>query len=90
MTTVMLVSMPAGATVSNAVSRATLGVTPLELTLPRSADELSLQLELGGHAPQRRVVRLDENQRLELWLTPLARPAPKKPRAISEGVLDAY
>ena len=90
LTTVALVSTPPGAMVSNVVTGAALGVTPLELTLPRGHDELTLQLELGGHAPTRRVLRLDENQRLELSLTPLARPAPKKRRGISEGVLDAY
>ncbi|MDP1917608.1 MAG: serine/threonine-protein kinase [Myxococcales bacterium] len=90
LTTVALVSTPPGAVVSNAVTGAALGVTPLELTLPRGHEELTLQLELGGHAPERRVLRLDENQHLELSLKPLARPGPKKRRAISEGVLDAY
>lgn len=90
MTTVALVSTPPGAVVSNAETGAALGVTPLELTLPRGQDELSLQLDLGGHAPERRVLRLDENQHLELSLKPLAKPAPKKRRGISEGVLDAY
>ncbi len=90
LTTVELVSTPPGAAVSNAETGAALGVTPLELTLPRGHEALTLQLELGGHAPERRVLRLDENQRLELSLTPLARPAPKKHRGISEGVLDAY
>ncbi len=89
-TTVMLVTTPQNAVVSNVVTGAMLGRTPLEVSLPKQDDTLELQLALDGYLPQRRVVHLDENQRLELALTPVPRVTVKKRRMLTEGVLDAY
>lgn len=89
-TTVMLVTTPPGAMVTNAVTGAILGRTPLEVSLPKRDDTLELQLALDNYVPQRRVVHLDENQRLELVLTPVPRVTVKKRRMLTEGVLDAY
>jgi serine/threonine protein kinase len=89
--TVMVVTLPPGATVTRTDTNALLGQTPLELRLPKSHEPTTLRITLAGYQPLTRVTTFDSNQRLEFALTPLPlRPPPRAPRPVREGVLEAF
>jgi serine/threonine-protein kinase len=74
-------SVPEGAQVIRADTGEALGVTPLIKQMPRSDKALGLRVELAGHVPMEREVRLDSHAVLEIPLAKakLAQPLPPEP-----------
>lgn len=87
-TLLVLITTPPNAVVTNTLTGQVLGRTPLELHPPSSSNTLEVQFMLEGFVPQRRSVRLDEHQHLELSLTRTPKAPAGTRRALSEGVID--
>src|SRR4029077_20958961 len=64
------ITVPAGATVIRADTQASLGTTPLDLTLGVEAKPVMLQFSKPGYHEVAREVGLDRDQHLEVLLTP--------------------
>jgi serine/threonine-protein kinase len=85
---------PPGAKVIRADTRAVLGETPFELSLPPDAKPVTLQFSKTGYQDVSRELTLDRDQHLEVLLSPTrpareAKPAKKK-GPVREGVLDPF
>jgi hypothetical protein len=86
-------SVPQGARVVRSDTGEALGVTPLVTELPRRAEPLGLRVELAGHEPLEREVRLDSHAVLELPLVPVPPPAvvPSRRKAgMRDAVIDPF
>jgi eukaryotic-like serine/threonine-protein kinase len=84
---------PEGARVVRSDTGEALGVTPLVTELPRRAEPLGLRVELAGHEPLEREVRLDSHAVLELPLVPVPPPAvvPSRRKAgMRDAVIDPF
>jgi serine/threonine protein kinase len=67
-------TMPEGARVIRADTGEALGVTPLVKEMPRSDSALALRVELAGHVPLERQIRLDSHAILEVPLDKVSPP----------------
>ena len=86
--TLSLVTAPRGASVSRLDTGEVLGLTPLELRLPKADRPLRLRFELGGHQVLERETSLQSDHALELSLKPVV--VKQKPRPVTDGVLDPF
>ncbi len=86
--TLKISSRPPGATVLRIDTGQRLGTTPLSASLQSQRRDLTVRLELDGHRPIERTVRLDEDVGLEVALPP-HEPRPLE-RVTRDGVIDPY
>jgi hypothetical protein len=85
MTTVTIVSDPAGATVTGP-DGGVLGVTPFELTVPERAAELPVQMRLDGYQEKRITVPLFSAQgRVDVLMTRVGEKPPEPPKPPPDG-----
>jgi serine/threonine-protein kinase len=68
---------PPGATVT--IGSATRGVTPVDLTLPRSVEPVSLELRKSGYQPLTQSLVPDVDQRIVVSLDPMTGPRAGRP-----------
>jgi len=76
LTTLSIDTLPANATVS--MDGTKIGITPLEIEVPKNTQQITLEITLAGYTTLRQFIVPDANQRLRLSLTPAtttARPA---------------
>ena len=77
LTTLSIDTLPANATVS--MDGTKIGITPLEIEVPKNTQQITLEITLAGYTTLRQFIVPDANQRLRLSLTPaattIARPA---------------
>lgn len=86
--TLQISSLPPGATVLRLDTGQRLGTTPLSASMRKERREVTVRLELDGHRPIERTVRLDEDVGLEVALPP-QQPRPLE-RVTRDGVIDPY
>ncbi|MFZ5444420.1 MAG: serine/threonine-protein kinase [Myxococcota bacterium] len=83
-------TQPSGAKLIRRDTGELLGTTPFERKLGK-AELLPLRIELAGHQPLERDLKLDQSQRLDMTLKPLPSKSSKAPpRPVTDGVLDPY
>ncbi|HVU52774.1 MAG TPA: PEGA domain-containing protein [Polyangia bacterium] len=85
MTTVMIVSDPAGATVTNA-DGGVLGVTPFDLTVPKSDGELPVTVRRDGYQDKHVTVPLfSATGRVDVMMTKVGEKPPEPPKPPPDG-----
>jgi hypothetical protein len=85
MTTVMIVSDPAGATVTEA-DGGVLGVTPFDLTLPKSNAELPVTARRDGYQDKHSTVPLfSATGRVDIMMTKVGEKPPEPPKPPPDG-----
>lgn len=85
MTTVMIVSDPAGATVTDA-DGGVLGVTPFDLTVPKSNVELPVTARRDGYQDKHSTVPLfSATGRVDIMMTKVGEKPPEPPKPPPDG-----
>jgi hypothetical protein len=85
MTTVMIVSDPAGATVTSA-DGGVLGVTPFDLTVPKSDVELPVTVRRDGYQDKHTTVPLfSATGRVDVMMTKVGEKPPEPPKPPPDG-----
>jgi hypothetical protein len=85
MTTVMIVSDPSGATVTSA-DGGVLGVTPFELTAPKSDVEMPVLVKREGYQDHKTTVPLfSATGRVDVKLTAIGEEPPPPPKPLPDG-----
>jgi hypothetical protein len=85
MTTVMIASDPAGATVTNA-DGGVLGVTPFDLTVPKSDTELPVTARREGYQDKHTTVPLiAATGRVDIMMTKVGEKPPEPPKPPPDG-----
>jgi hypothetical protein len=81
-TKVHIVSEPAGATVAREDDGGVLGVTPFEISLPKTTGELPVVVKLAGHQSRHTTIPLfSETGRIDVALVPVGVDAASPPKA---------
>jgi hypothetical protein len=96
--TVRVISRPAGAEVVRASDGVRLGVTPVDLEMPRGAEAARLKVRRPGFVPESIELPRDRDGQVAVVLTPRARlqaanaqaKRPKLQKPIKDGALDPY